>query len=161
MLLVHCASESNMPDSEPSYCKPWQDVEVCRLIADRKGCRDRVRRFHLCTFILKMFRCAKRRYCTNRLKNIRNSPTSPSRDQQCSPDSFAELLESIYASSADCPSPCKEVIRQLPRISLVEFNMAFTQMLSNRCADCFGISIEMTKFGNSRLRIIDCAFMGQ
>ena len=120
-----------MPDSAPSCCKPWQDVEVRRLVADRKGCRDRVRRLELSKLILKAVRCAKRRYCTaeakrilqefrdlNRLQSVHNSPTSPSHDQQCSPDSFAELLESVYASSADCPSPCKDTIRQLPRFSL-------------------------------------------
>ena len=36
MLLVHCASKCKMPDSAPSCCKPWQDAEVRRLVADRR-----------------------------------------------------------------------------------------------------------------------------
>ena len=70
MLLVHCASKCKMPDSAPSCCKPWQDVEVRRLVADRKGCRDRVRRLELSKLILKSVRCAKRRYCTAEAKRI-------------------------------------------------------------------------------------------
>ena len=97
-----------------------------RLIADRKGCSDRVRRLELSKLILKAVRFAERRYCTaetkrilqefrdlNRLKGVHNSPTSPSHDQQCSPDSLTELLESVYTSSADCLYQCKDIIRQL------------------------------------------------
>ena len=69
--------------------------DLIRLIADRQGCRDRVRRLELSKLILKAVRCAKRRYCTaeakrilqefrdfNRLQSVHNSPTSPSHDQQ-------------------------------------------------------------------------------
>ena len=38
----------------------------------------------------------------NRLNGVHDSPASPSHIQQYSPDSFAELLESVYASSANC-----------------------------------------------------------
>ena len=102
MLLVHCASKCSTPETSPSCCKPWQDAEVKRLVAERKGCRDRARRLELSKLILKAVRCAKRRYCTaeakrilqefrdlNRLNMIHDSPTSLSHDQQCSPDSFA------------------------------------------------------------------------
>ena len=90
----------------------------------------------------------------NSLNITLDSVSSLSHDQQCSPDSFADLLESVYASSADCPSPCKNTIRQLPRLSLIEFSKALSQMLLNRCADCFNISIEMIKYGTSRLHCI-------
>ena len=53
MLLVHCTLKYKIPDSTPSCCKPWQDVEVRRLIADRKGCRNCVRRLELSKLILK------------------------------------------------------------------------------------------------------------
>ena len=142
MLFVHCAR----------LRKPWQDFEVPRLVADRKGCSDRVRRLELSKLISRAVRCAKRRYCTaeatrilqefrdlNRLNNAHNSTDFPSRDQQCLPDYFTELLESVYASSADCPFPCKDSIRQFPRFSLIELNKALIQMSSYRCAHCFGI----------------------
>ena len=123
-----------------------------RLVADRKGCSDRVRRLELSKLISRAVRCAKRRYCTaeatrilqefrdlNRLNNAHNSTDFPSRDQQCLPDYFTELLESVYASRANCPMPYKDTIRQLPRFSLAELNKALIQMPSNRCADCFGM----------------------
>ena len=47
-----------MPYSAPLCCTPWQDVEVRRLVADRKGCRDRVRRLELSNLISKAVRCA-------------------------------------------------------------------------------------------------------
>ena len=70
MLLVHCGSKCKILDSVPSCFKPWQDAEVRCLVADRKGCRDRVRRLELSKLILKAVRCAKRRYCTAEAKRI-------------------------------------------------------------------------------------------
>ena len=54
----------------PSCCNPWQDVEVRRLVANRKGCRDRVRRLKLSKLILQAVSYAKRRYCIEKAKRI-------------------------------------------------------------------------------------------
>ena len=75
MLLVHCASKCTTPETSQSCCKPWQDAEVKRLVAERKGCRDRARRLELSKLILKAVRCAKRRYCTVETKRILQGST--------------------------------------------------------------------------------------
>ena len=105
--------------------------------------------------IMKAVRIAKRKYCCSqtkviveqfknlkRLNLVHDSPSSVNPDQQCAPDSFASFLESLYASTSPCASPCKDAIRKLSRFAMQEFKEVLTQMLSNRCSYCLGVTIE-------------------
>ena len=85
------------------------------------------------------------------LNFVHDSPSSVAPDQRCSPDSFASLLESVYASTSPCASPCNDAIRKLSRFTMQEFKKALTQMPSNRCSDYLVVTIETVKHGHHRL----------
>ena len=112
----------------------------------------------------KAVRLAKRSYCTsetkrilndfqdlNRLRLVHDSPSTNCSDQYCSPDAFAELLETVYASERGLPSPCKDALRQLPRFTLHEVERALKRMPLNKCADAYGVTLEMVKYCGPRL----------
>ena len=164
MLLSHCAASCSKPSNDVSSTKRWKDPDVKRLVSERRSCRDSGRRLELSKAIMKAVRIAKRKYCSletkvileqfkdlKRLNLVRDSPSSVAPDQQCSPDSFALLLESVYASTSPCASPCKDAIRKLSRFTIQEFKKAMAQIPSNRCSDCLGVTIEMVKHGHHRL----------
>ena len=83
---------------------------------------------------MKAVRITKRKDCSSEAKVIleqfenlkslnliHDSLSSVVPDQQCSIDSFASLLESVYASISLCAFLCKDAICKLLRSTMQEF----------------------------------------
>ena len=141
-------------------------------MCQRRSCRDPIQRASLSKDIFKDVRTARRQYCTaetkrilhefrdlKRLRLVHDTPSVASSDQHCSPDAFAELLASVYSSDTLLQSPCKDAIRQLPRFTIEELEKALQRMPLNKCADSFGVTLEMVKYGGPRLHSVLISLM--
>ena len=149
ILLIHSAAVCSKPSNDVMSTKLWKDPDVKRAVSERRTCRDSGRRLELSKAIMKAVRIAKRKYYSSeakvileqfkdlkRLDLVHGSLSSVAPDQQCSPDSFASLLESVYASTSPCASPCLNAIRTLSRFTMQDFEKVLAHVPSNRCSDC-------------------------
>ena len=151
-------------DFKSGLIHPWRSPEVLALVAQRKRCRDAQERKAISKLIFKAVRRASRNYYTlgtqrildefkdlGRLSELHRAPVVREGDQDCSPEAFADVLEEIYASDSPVQEVCRDQIRRLQRISLEELRIALKHMSSRRCADSFGLVVEMVKYGTNLL----------
>ena len=86
-----------------------------------------------------------------RLDDLHRLPSCSTSDPQCTSEDFANLLSDIYSCNDVAEQPCIESLRQLPRFTNREFQIALKSMKLNRCSDQEGIYFEMVKFGGNRV----------
>ena len=70
------------------------------------------------------------------------------------PESFAELLQSVYESESTPDIVNREQIQQVPLFELHEFSTALKYMKKGRGPDTFGITLEMIKLGSPLLHTL-------
>ena len=142
------AHSTTLETDEDSQLKPWQNADVKDLIRQRHNCSDQLTRRNLSKAIFKATRKHTREYCTSqterilrsfkdlsRLDDLHRLPSRSTSDPQCTSEDFANLLSDIYSCNDVAEQPCIESLRQLPRFTNREFQIALKSMKLNKCSD--------------------------
>ena len=69
-VLVEAAELSTVESKPQGICKPWQSIGVKRLVNERRGCTDSIRRRQLSKDIFRIVRNATREYQSDQTTRI-------------------------------------------------------------------------------------------
>ena len=145
--------------------KPWLSERVKILIRERRATRNSNERKSLSKSIQREIRSGLRRFYTEETINILSQFQDLGRIDQAMeqpikkkivedkvpPDTFADVFEEIYKSSAPPHQVQREMISQIPVFTIDEFMEALKHMKNGKCADSEGVVVEMIKHGSDLL----------
>ena len=152
---VHCA-------------KPWDSQDIKELRYARKHAPNQQERSRLSKLIRKMVRQKLRKWQSEqveqvlqefeKLQRIEHLQRAPIIRTKCmdevEPESFAELLRSVYESESTPNVVNREQIQQVPLFDLEEFSDVLKHMKTGRGPDTYGITLEMVKLGSPMLHTV-------
>ena len=86
------------------------------------------------------------------LNSMQKLPIVSHQSASVSPGDFRDFLKKIYSSERICPMWRLEVLRQIPRFSIKELDIAVSGLKNGRCADDYNCVAEMFKYSPLELR---------